>query len=126
MIRRRLPQCVYNRAVTFLYGTTDELNAYMKKLFPTEWNGINVQCQGHWCVRERNGFEADFIMLAKRTPRVSPLAYRTHLMGVLAHETLHCASYTLRHAGIEHTQETEEAYTYYQGWLMRECARHLP
>lgn len=125
MIRRRLEWDVYNRAITFLYGTTDEVNAYMKKLFPTEWDGISVQCQGHWCVRERDGYEADFIMLIRRKRHTTPRVFRTNELAVLAHETLHCASHILRHAGIHHTQETEEAYTYYQAWLMRQCARHL-
>lgn len=126
MIRRRLDWDVYNRAITFLYGTTDEVNAYMKKVFPKDWDPIGVQCNGHWCVRERNGYEADFIILIKRRRQTSMRVWRTNELAVLAHEAFHCASHILRHAGIPHIQETEEVYTYYQGWLMRQCARHLP
>ena len=39
-------------------------------------------------------------------------------VGVISHETVHLASCVLRNAGIEHTEHTEEAYTYLQQKLL--------
>jgi hypothetical protein len=115
MIVRRLPYGVFNRCITFLYGTVDEANRYFARHCPIEFTKLHPSCQGHWkCYAHSGGYEADFIFI-RRQPRV-----RTR-MRYLAHEALHCASHALRRAGLPHNEETEEAYTYYQEWIVREC-----
>lgn len=38
---------------------------------------------------------------------------------LLAHEALHATHFTLGRCGLRLTDESQEAYTYYQGWIIR-------
>ena len=42
-----------------------------------------------------------------------------------SHETNHLSQYILRNAGIQLTQETEEAYTYLQAYLLKEILKKI-
>jgi len=119
MIKRRLPKDVYSRCITFLYGTVDELNRTLALECPTDFTPLRASCRGHWKNYPHSGYEADYICLVRTTDRTERLV-------VLAHEALHCASHALRMAGLPHTEETEEAYTYYQCWLIRQCLQLVP
>jgi hypothetical protein len=115
MITRRLPYTVFNRCITLLYGTVDEANAYFRRHCPDGFRPLHPSCQGHWkSYQHSGGHEADFIFVRKQPGIAAKIEY-------LAHEALHCASHALRMAGVPHTEETEETYTYYQAWLIREC-----
>jgi hypothetical protein len=115
MIKRRLPYTVFNRCITFLYGTVDEANRHFAKHCPDEFRPLHPSCQGHWkCYSHDGGYEADFIFVRQQRSMQAKMEY-------LAHEALHCTSHALRMAGLAHTEETEEAYTYYQAWIIREC-----
>lgn len=119
MIKRRLPQDMYNRCITLLYGSIDEMNAVLKRECPIDFEPLHSSCQGHWkCYAHSGGFQADYLCVKRATSR-------DHLFEVLAHETLHLVGHALRMAGLPHTEETEEAYTYYQQWLIRECLKAM-
>lgn len=113
--RRRLPADVYRRCITLLYGTLPEINAALKKDCPIDFVPLHPYCEGHWKCYVHAGFEADYLCVVWHPSR-------EHMMAVLGHEALHCASHALRTAGIAHTEDTEEAYCYYQQWLVEQCA----
>lgn len=46
-----------------------------------------------------------------------------HWEHTLAHEALHIASRTLRGIGMELCDESEEAFAYYIGWIVKECSK---
>lgn len=52
-------------------------------------------------------------------------AKNSHHLGTLAHETQHGAHHVLRSRKIRFTQASEEAFTYYQAWLYRQCHERL-
>lgn len=119
LVKRQLPQDLYNRCTTLLYGTVDEINVALKRHCPIDHEPLHPSCRGHWRSYATGGFEADYICVVTSRSR-------DHVCEVLAHETLHLVSHALRMAGIAHTQETDEAYTYYQQWLIRECLKVIP
>jgi hypothetical protein len=119
MIRRRFPirQNLYSRAVTFLYGTTHEINAVLKRDYPGTDNDpatLSVDCIGKCVIYVQDGYEADYICMVKRRDRPEMLA-------ALAHECLHHVAHVLRKAGMPLTYESEEAYCYYFQWVYRNC-----
>ena len=121
MIRRRLPMDVYNRAITLLYGSVEEINAVLRRDVrhidepPESAPVLARNALGKWVRYCHNGYDADYICIVKRGTLAGQMA-------VLTHEALHCASHALRMAGIAHTDETEEAYCYYHQWLFVQCA----
>jgi hypothetical protein len=52
----------------------------------------------------------------KRTPYVA---------GIIAHEALHATVHVMRAIGIEITEASEEALTYYHSYVVREIHKHL-
>lgn len=124
MIRRRLPQDVYNRCVTLLYGSVAEINAVLMRDVrnidepPESAPVLTTSSLGKWVCYCHNGYDADYLCIVARGTLAGQMA-------VLAHEALHCASHALRKAGIAHTEDTEEAYCYYQQWLVAQCAMRM-
>ena len=119
MIRRRLPQDMYNRCTTFLYGSVEEINRTLKRECPREFVPLLPSCRGHWHAYPHNGRQADYICVVKG-------GRRDYRMAVLAHEALHLVVNALDIAGVRLTGESEEAYTYYQQWIVTQCARLMP
>lgn len=118
MIRRRFPirQNVYNRAITFLFGTVADINAVLQRDCPIgeEMLQLEPSSIGFWRVYRQDGYEADYICLVKRRDR-------NEMLASLAHECLHHAAHVLQRAGMQLTRETDEAYCYYFGWVFRNC-----
>lgn len=118
MIRRRFPpqHNMYNRCVTFLYGTAAEINAVLKRDCPAGEEMLEVapNALGFWRVYRQDGFEADYICIVKGKGRANELSS-------LAHECLHHTSHVMRNAGIALSRKSEEAYCYYLGWIYRNC-----
>lgn len=113
LVRRRLPHDTYNRAITFLYGTLEQINAELKRQ-TGDPDALKACTLGRWVSHEHDGYEADFLCVVRTGSLDEELP-------TLAHEALHLTGHVLRMAGVAHTLETEEAYTYYQGWLIREA-----
>lgn len=124
LICRRFPvdRDPYSRAVTFLYGSVDQINAYLTrkaKQCDDEFTPLGENNLGRWEIFTKDGFEADFICIVRRRDL-------NHTVTSIAHETLHYVAHALRSAGIEFSRETEEAYCYYQQWIMQRCLDALP
>ena len=45
--------------------------------------------------------------------------------GLIAHEAMHATNNVLLNAGLQHTNESDEAYAYYTGWLVEEMDMRL-
>lgn len=118
MIRRRFPirQNVYAREITFLFGTSAEINAVLRRDCPQDNELLELEASaiGFWRVYVQDGYEADYICLVKRRDR-------NEMLASLAHECLHHTAHVLTKAGIALTRETDEAYCYYFGWIFRNC-----
>lgn len=123
VIRRRLPKDIYNRHVTFLYGTVAEINRVLTRECP-DASPLAPSCRGHWRAYLRGDYEADYICIVG-VARPSDKT-RDERMAFLAHESLHHVGHVLRMAGIELTEATEEAYTYYMTFTIERCARLMP
>jgi hypothetical protein len=54
-----------------------------------------------------------------------PVPMNAAQIALLGHEVLHAVSFVLRKAGIEHTDETEEAYTYLHQFVMHQVLREV-
>lgn len=107
---------VYNRAITFLFGTAREINAVLKRDCPLgeELLQLEPSAIGFWRIYRQDGYEADYICVVKRRDN-------TEMLASLAHECLHHTGHVLRRAGMPLTDESEEAYCYYFGWVFRNC-----
>jgi len=118
MRRRRFPirHNIYSRAITFLHGTAAEINAALKRDCPKgdEHRDLSSDCIGRYVIYVQNGYEADYICIVKRSNK-------SEMIGALAHEVFHHVSYTLRKAGMPLSNESDEAYCYYFGWVFRNC-----
>jgi hypothetical protein len=118
LIVRELPfhENLYGRDVTLLYGTRDEINRRLRRILPGDpaHNDLSVASRGKWILWEnREGYLRDLICIVRSSP--------ARELSALAHEVLHHTGNTLRHAGIEHTEATEEAYCYYLQWIINRC-----
>lgn len=125
MIRRRFPieHNVYNRAVTMLVGTADEINRALKRdCPPTETHeDLRTDAAAYWRVFREDGYEADYLCLVRDgNPRARLTASE---ISFLAHEVMHHTSHALRTAGLDLSRKTDEAYCYYLGWMLKQCLR---
>ena len=50
---------------------------------------------------------------------------KTEWRETLLHEVIHAVSHWLRHIGIDHTEDTEEAYTYLIQYFYFKIERHI-
>lgn len=118
IVRRRLPADMYGRCVTVLFGSIAQINDVLRVETPDEFRELPDWCNGHWKMYTHDGYQADYIcILAGLGPVETP--------AVVAHEALHMVSHALRNAGLAHTDDTEEAYTYYLMWIVREVLKAI-
>jgi hypothetical protein len=120
---RRLPvrDNLYSRAITFLYGTAEQINAAMKKecASPDCFSPLTIAHRGHWHLHEEDGYESDYICLV-RGPTIM------YELGYLAHEVLHHTVYALGRAGLPPaTDRNDEAHCYYMQWVIRNCLESI-
>lgn len=118
LVRARLPFDPYHRAITFLHGTTEQINAALRRDSGDAEPNLTPQTVGKWICYTIDDREADYICVVRTGSPESRVA-------TLAHECLHCAFHALRNAGVTLTWESEEAFTYYHQWLFSHCLRHL-
>lgn len=123
MKRTRFPikQNVYNRSITFLYGTAKEINAALERACPKGdvHEPLTPADVGHWRVYTYHGLDDDFICVVQGHSNAAQLA-------ALGHEVLHHVNYALRAAGLPLTRKSEEAYCYYFQWVFRNCVEAMP
>lgn len=99
----------YKHDILFaLEETPEALSLYMRRHLGYSKEGVSTippftdTMNGHMCMFD-NG---QSLIRLNRLP-LSPMT-----TAVLVHEIVHAVSKILRRVGIEHTEETEEAYTY--------------
>lgn len=80
----------------------------MKKELDMDWEQKQKDVDGNFAVIENSGYLIGAIFTKDRSP------------DTVAHECLHAVSFFLRSRGIPLNDDTEEAYTYYLQFLVRE------
>lgn len=108
---------VYNRAITFLYGSTAQINAVLERETPKgdEFRPLRPGVTAHFRVYVNNGYDAQYLCL------IAENRGAIYEMSALAHEVFHHVAYTFSKVGLPLTDESEEAYCYYLEWLIRKC-----
>jgi hypothetical protein len=93
-----------------LGGTPESANRHFGKLFGVEFDSISEHIDGR--------------MLGLSDNKNVGLWFRDEVpeLGTLAHEALHATCHILRLSGVPLTIESEEAYTYLQGYIIRKIA----
>jgi len=109
--------------VTFLYGTVADINRVLRRDCP-DATPLAPSCRGHWIAYSNGGYEADYLCIVGVAHPSS--RSRDERLAILAHESLHHVGHVLRMAGIQLTEDTEEAYTYYLQFTIERCARLMP
>lgn len=118
LVRHRFPvkDNVYNRAITLLYGSVDDINEVLEADTPVSEKFVPLEpsSAAHWRVIEEDGHEADYICIVHKGKWIDELA-------ALSHEALHHVCHAFRSARLPLTEDSEEAYTYYLGWIVTQC-----
>ena len=119
LLVKRFPPDLYGRCVTFLYVSLEEANAYFvreHKRASADDPHVPLRecCIGHRKVITQDGYEADYIFVRAGSGPITEFA-------VIAHETLHHVGHALRMGGLPWTEDSEEAYTYYQQFMIKQC-----
>lgn len=116
----RIDDPIYGRTVNLFHGPLSEPQSFFTK------NGSD------WNLKEFK--DANGVSLFDNTlphpliaiwlpPRFKATSIDSQ--ATLAHECLHITHYVLDYAGMHLTESSSEAFTYYMGWLYRECMLRL-
>lgn len=117
---RRIPDPVYLRDVTLVIGTDPELDRWLKKqraTYPeisTEWYGVNGR---FIATPDKAGRISRFILVSTKNRGAI-------LTVILGHEVLHLTFSVLQAAGLQLSDESDEAFTYYFQSRFAACLRH--
>lgn len=105
----KISEPIYQTDIHFIFDMPqDKTLAYLKKYF------IPMNLDEHW---EKAGIMYNddpnyFIIIPDKKPKWD-------VSTIIAHESLHVASKVLRGKGIKLSDESEEAFTYYQTWILQ-------
>lgn len=102
----------------YIHKNKDKLiNRQNKTLsyFGEQEDNFNVRGRSYDIYINKEGYRSANIILDKN--QLSP--------GLIAHEIMHTVFYILRYVGIPHTEETEEAYTCLNEYLIESVHREL-
>lgn len=121
LVHKRFPldDDMFCRALTLLYGDRDEINRALAYELDTNEHALPRMCSGRHVVHESaaSGTESDYVCIVYGS--------RAFEVGTLLHEVAHFVGHALRSAGMEHTNESEEAYCYYMQWIAQRCLRAM-
>lgn len=110
---------IYESRFVLLWGATaEQFKQHIRARYDKSYDG-DVDFVGRCFETNAPTVHTVIIMLPnwRRTPRG---------LAILVHELFHAVEYTLRARGIEHTDETSEAYAYFLDSLVRRCLNILP
>lgn len=93
----------------FLVGNYDDVNKYVDKEFDIDLSLENTDCGGFHIDTETNHI---FIFFQDQKDEVNKI-------GDIAHETFHATKDLFELRGIKLSEDSEEAYAYYQSFLIR-------
>lgn len=119
---RRWIEPIYRIEISIMIGRLDQLRAHMRRRFPHFDHGVSFRraSMGKAIEIESGlGWWTDYAIW------LPTWQGRDEDFQTLAHETLHVTFKALRQKGFRPTDSSEEAYTYYQEYLLRECLRRL-
>ena len=119
---------IYGRKLVFIYG--DDFK-WFKKKFKKDLHTKDVKKElksylnlfkqlqkdpsnGSYCIHD--GLKVIHVKEIKDLPR---------LMSVISHEVLHCVVDIMDEVGVKLSDESQEAYTYLQGYLVQEIIEKL-
>jgi hypothetical protein len=120
---RQLPTCLYHRDIRILANfSREELIRYLRRTYKVKVFADDF-CQGHagffQLTPDARGYgQRSFIWLSSFEWTIGDLA-------TLTHEILHAVFKILEDAGVKPCDASDEAYTYYAGWLMAQALRAL-
>lgn len=104
----KIKDTIYRNDVYFIHDEKDDfIKKYLKKKADYDATEIIKKSAGFY-VAIGEPIHEYYIVITK---------YADNWIGTLVHECLHATSKVLRERGIDLTEETEEAYTYYIQWL---------
>lgn len=112
---------IYKRDILLVYDySLKELKKFYKK------KGINAPITaahaGTWVGQtSKKGYFTNYLFINTQKYKDCKI----NLIGTLAHELFHLVYHNLPDAGINLTEDSEEAYTYYYEMLFRQCLHDL-
>ena len=122
MLKKKiLPDDPYGSNITLLWGTRDELNAFLRTKLDGGAREIGPASYAHtteWT--PTNHAPIHYVSIVRERSR-----NRFDRMGVLGHELIHVALAVLEFRGVKFTTENDEPVAYYFEWLFRNCAREV-
>jgi hypothetical protein len=78
MIKKKFAYDLYNRQLTFWYGTREEINVELAKLKLPGGDELPPNCMGRYMVIIHRGYPADYIVLVKARWVVTELSCLSH------------------------------------------------
>lgn len=111
----RVPDPVYGRHITLIRGTFRQLQSWIKRSHPDCIDVIENEPKA--TVLLLRGPLAIWFSDKRRSRRED--------RQIVVHEVVHLATHILLTAGIGLSNQTDEAYAYYQGYLYNEIAARL-
>lgn len=108
------------KGVTNLFITYDKEHLKKTILKKYDWTDFNETREHLHNLLNNNGYTAVTVPLERDDGQQIYLIWldmNKAGKGTLIHELSHAASAWLRYIGIQHTEETEEVYAYYLGYL---------
>lgn len=117
---------VYGTHIILLAGTREEIKQAALEIDPTFDGDMNFVGR---CIevksKEPGGDYRVVVMLPEWLPAFGCPKPTPESISVLAHELFHVTEFVMWHHGIEHTEETQEAWAYYFDHLLRRALEVL-
>lgn len=113
--KKYIKDSVFNASFWLCVGSIGQFTAFAKKT-TSDKEAIDILSNG------KRGGDAFYL---KCDDRVHFLWLPSNNMLVLAHELIHHVSYSLGIRGVELSDDTEEVFAYYYGFVFKECYNFL-
>ena len=115
----------YGFTVHLLVGVDGpKLKAYCEKMFPK--GTVEVDDDDDWCGRHTTvRFEDKSKSYEVHVIALQEFSLTPQWIGVLVHESIHAVQTALDSRGLQMDDNTIEAYTYTQDWLVTQCLKLL-
>lgn len=123
--KKRLPMDPYGSTITLLWGSRDELNAYLWKTLHHESDAqresIRPMVRAHTTEYAPYGKTPIYYVSVVQEQSND----RFERMAALGHELLHVTLSILEFRGVKITTDNDEPVAYYFEWLFRLCAKEI-
>lgn len=105
---------LYGLNLQLCFGPMLEFSRYIKEKHDREVDHENAKAM--YCWYTVDGIQNKYLILTENE-------WGAEDYGTMAHEVHHVVSYSLADVGISHSKDSEEAYAYFQGYLMERVIR---